>query len=250
MVRAPFPQSTTKTSKMDIIHVDITGPFPPSIGSARHLIMLYEDSAVLAMTVPIRSKSDAGWVLKEKIPELDHRAGKKLKRIRFDEAREFTTPDLMTWYGEKGIDYEFTAPYSPQSNGKAERVNWTVKERARAMLAESGFGDELWAEAAVAATHVMNRSPKEGLDVIPWESFTGERPDVSGLAVGGSTALTLKPLKQRSGVTPRTIVGKVVGYVPGGRAYRVLLERTKTVIVRRDVAFDQFAPTTSTKKAH
>lgn len=66
---------------------------------------------------------------------------------------------------------------------------------------------------------------------------------MSGLAVWGSTALTLKPLKQRSGVTPRTIVGKMVGYAPGGRSYRVLLERTKTVIVRRDVAFDQAAPT-------
>lgn len=156
----------------------------------------------------------------------------------------------MTWYGEKGIDHEVTAPYSPQSNLKAERVNRTVKGRARAKLAESGMGDELWAEAAVAATYVMNWSPKEGLVVTPWESSTGKRPDVSGVAVWGNTALTLKPLKQQSGVTPRTIVGRMFGHTPGGRAYRILLERTRTVIVRRDLAFDEVAPTTSTKEVH
>lgn len=55
--------------------------------------MLCEDSAGLAMAVPIQSKNDAGWVLKAKIPELERRAGKKLKRIRFIGAREFTKPD-------------------------------------------------------------------------------------------------------------------------------------------------------------
>eukprot|EP00170_Pyropia_yezoensis_P002220 contig_9317_g2224 len=166
---------------------------------ARYLMMMYEDSTGLAMGVPIRAKSNTGWVLMGKIPELERRCGKKLKRIRFDGAREFVTPQLLAWYGERGIDHEVTPPYSPESNGKAERVNRTVKERLRAALAEAGFEEELWAEAAVAAIFVMNRSPKEGLDTTPWEAFTGQRPDVSGMAVWGSTAYALKPLKQHKG---------------------------------------------------
>lgn len=239
MSRAPFPESNTKTDVMELLHVDITGPFPASVGGSRYLIVLYEDAAGVTMGVPIRAKGDAGQVLKAKIPELERRSGKKLKRIRFDGAKEFITGNLKSWYGNKGIDVEITPPYSPQSNGKAERVNRTIKERVRAALVESGLGQELWAEAAVAATYVMNRSPKEGLDVTPWEAFTGERPDVSGLAVWGSTAFALKPPKNIIGMESRTSVGKMVGYAPGGRAYRVLLDGSKAVVVRRDVAFDE-----------
>lgn len=242
MTRAPFPVSNSKTAVMELLHVDITGPFAPSVGGARYLMMMYKDSTGLAMGVPIRAKINTGWVLMGKIPELERRCGKKLKRIRFDCAREFVTPQLLAWYGERGINHEVTPPYSPESNGEAERVNRTVKERVRAALAEAGFEEELRAEAAVAAIFVMNRPPKERLDMTPWEAFTGERPDVSGMAVWGSMAYALKPLKQHKGMQPRTVVGKMVGYAPGRRAYRVLLSDTKTVVVRRDVAFDE-APT-------
>lgn len=250
MVRSPFPESSTKTSLMQLLHVDITGPFPPSLGGSRYLLMMYEDSACLTMGVPIQTKSGAGAALMAKIPELERRSGKKLQSIRFDGAKEFLTGKLRAWFQEKGIDYQKTLPYSPQSNGKAERVNRTVKERVRAALAETGLGEELWAEAAVAAIYVMNRSPKEGLDVTPWESFTGERPDVSGFAVWGSTAHALKPAGQQRAMQPRTAVGTMVGYTPGGRGYRLLLDGGKEIFERRDVAFEEATPEGRRKEVH
>lgn len=67
-----------------------------------------------------------------------------------------------------------------------------MKEPVRAVLTESSRSEDMWAEAAVAAMYVMSRLPKEGLDVTPCEALTCERPDVSGLAVWGSTAQALK----------------------------------------------------------
>lgn len=96
-------------------------------------------------------------------------------------------------------------------------MNHTMKERVRAALAASGLGQELWATAAVAATYVMNLSPKEGLDVTPCESFTGDRPDASVQAVWGSAALALKPPIKIRGMDPRTFTGKMVCYTPRGR---------------------------------
>lgn len=212
--------------------------------------MMYEDSARLAMGVPIHTKSEAGRVLSNKIPELERRCGKKLKRIRFDGAKEFVTPKLLDWYRDRGIDHEGTPPYSPESNGKAERVNRTVMERVRAVLAETGLDEGLWAEATVAAIYVMNRTPKEGQDVTPWEAFTGERPDVSGMAVRGSMAFALKPPKQCKGMRSRTSVGTMVGYAPGARAYQVMLRSTKTVVVRRDVVFDEAIIVPQPKEIH
>lgn len=121
---------------------------------------------------PIRAKRNAGWVLIGKILELERRGGKNLKRIRFDVVREFVVPERLAWYGERGIDHEVTPQNRPERNGKAERVNCTFEERARVALAEVGLEEELWVEDAVAAIFVMNRSPKKGLYMTPWEAFT------------------------------------------------------------------------------
>lgn len=249
-VKAPFPTSDSKTDVMELIHVDITGPFKKSPSGARYLLVLYEDSTGMTVGVPIRAKSEAGKVIKWRIPEMERRCGKKLKRIRFDGAKEFATAKLRSWYAEKGIDYEVTLPYSPQSNGKAERVNRTIKERVRAALSDSGLDEQLWAEAAVAAIYVMNRSPKEGKDVTPWEAFTSKRPDVSGFAVWGSRAYALRPSKKIKGMQPRTSAGRMVGYTAGGNGFRLLLDGSNEVVERRDVVVDEAEQSTPTKGVH
>lgn len=115
--------------------------------------------------------------------------------MRFDGGKKFEIQTMRTWFDERGIYIEMPPPYSPQSNGKAESANRTIKERVRAALLEAGVGDELCAEAAVAAIYVLNRSPKAGQALTPWEEITGERPDVSGLVVWGRPAYALKPAK-------------------------------------------------------
>jgi len=45
--------------------------------------------------------------------------------------------------GESGIIHETTAPYSPQSNGVAERKNHTVCDLANALLQSLGMA-EVW----------------------------------------------------------------------------------------------------------
>lgn len=117
MVGAPLPQFTSKTSKMDLVHEVITGSTTTSFGRARLLIIMKNDSLGLAMAVTIRAEGDAGWVLKAKIPELEHRACKKLKRLRFDGAREFTTPDVKTLNAQKDIDWK-----SPPLTARKELV--------------------------------------------------------------------------------------------------------------------------------
>ncbi|GKG34591.1 retrotransposon protein, putative, ty1-copia subclass, partial [Tanacetum coccineum] len=43
-----------------------------------------------------------------------------------------------------GIRHEFTAPYSPQQNGIAERKNRSLKEMVTAMLISSGMIQDMW----------------------------------------------------------------------------------------------------------
>lgn len=64
---------------------------------------------------------------------------------------------------------DFTVPYSPQLNGKAERLNRTLMEKIRALLKESKLKKEMWGEAVYTATYLLNRSPTKTLSVIPYE---------------------------------------------------------------------------------
>ena len=68
---------------------------------------------------------------------------KKIKIIRSDRGGEYEFPfeEICT---EFGIVHQMTAPYTPQSNGVAERKNRSLKETMKALLNSSGLPQDLW----------------------------------------------------------------------------------------------------------
>jgi transposase InsO family protein len=60
---------------------------------------------------------------------------------------------------QNGIIHEVTPPYSPESNGVAERKNRTLKEMMNAMLVSSGLPTNMWREAILSACHIHNKVP-------------------------------------------------------------------------------------------
>jgi transposase InsO family protein len=56
-----------------------------------------------------------------------------------------------------GVKHEHTSPHSPQSNGKAECLNRTLEEHARAMLYQANIPKSFWAEAITTAIYLLNR---------------------------------------------------------------------------------------------
>jgi hypothetical protein len=76
---------------------------------------------------------------------------------------------LGEYYVEHGIIHETTAPYSPQSNGVAERKNQTLTDLVNAMLDSSGL-PKLWrGEAILVACFVLNRVLLVMGDKTPYE---------------------------------------------------------------------------------
>ena len=65
-----------------------------------------------------------------------------------------------------GIKHEPTSPHSPQSNGKAERLNRTLNEHVRAMLFQANMPKSFWAEAMATAAYLINRLPSDAVDAI------------------------------------------------------------------------------------
>ncbi|GJX04824.1 putative ribonuclease H-like domain-containing protein [Tanacetum coccineum] len=67
--------------------------------------------------------------------KLNHR----VKIIRSDNGTEFKNRDMLEFCGNKGIKQEYSNARTPQQNGVAERMNRTLIEAARTMLADSLF---------------------------------------------------------------------------------------------------------------
>ncbi|GKA54782.1 ribonuclease H-like domain-containing protein [Tanacetum coccineum] len=54
-----------------------------------------------------------------------------------DNGTEFKNRDMLEFYGNKGIKQEYSNARTPQQNGVAKRINRTLIEAARTMLADS-----------------------------------------------------------------------------------------------------------------
>jgi hypothetical protein len=67
---------------------------------------------------------------------------------------------------EHEIIHERTPPYSPQSNGVAERKNHTLTDLVNAMLETSGLSKEWWGEAILTACHVLNKTKQNYMHII------------------------------------------------------------------------------------
>ncbi|WVZ88080.1 hypothetical protein U9M48_034633 [Paspalum notatum var. saurae] len=107
------------------------------------------------------------------------------------------------------------------------------------MLKWKGLPGYFWGEAVATAVFILNRSPTRSLaGQTPYEAWHGELPPVHFMRTFGYIAHVkhtrpgLKKLDDRS--TPTIFVG----YEPGSKAYRCYNQRTKRVMVSRDVVFN------------
>ena len=94
-------------------------------GGKRYNVTFIDDFSRYTKVYLIRNKDKAfDMFLSYKI-EVENQLNKKIKKVRSDRGEEYI---LFNELCEKeGIIHEITSPYSPESNGVAERKNRTLK---------------------------------------------------------------------------------------------------------------------------
>ena len=107
--------------------------------------------------------------------------------------------EFQNYLKVKGIRNELTVPHSPQQNGVAERMNRTLVESARSMIAHAGVSNIFWVEAISTAAYVRNHLPTTALkeSETSYERWYGKKPDVSHLRVFGCMAYAHVPEGER-----------------------------------------------------
>jgi hypothetical protein len=74
-----------------------------------------------------------------------------------------------------------TPPYSPQSNGVAERKNRTLTDLVNDMLESAGMPYEWCGEDILTVNFVLNRVATKNREVTPYEGWNERKPNVNFL---------------------------------------------------------------------
>ena len=236
--REPFKTSTSVVARpLARLHTDVCGPLPvTSKGGSNYFVTVLDDYSDLSVVRPIAHKSQTAAVIMDVVKLLETQTDKRVQRLRCDNGTEYINATLEAFCRDKGIFMETTVRYTPEQNGKAERLNRTLMEKVRPMIAGSGMPKNMWAEAVVTANYVRNRSPLSGRDKTPWELFYGSKPDVSHLRTWGSRTYSLTPKALRNKLEPTSEVGRFIGYPEGTKGYKIMLDNG-AIIISRDVIF-------------
>ena len=82
-----------------------------------------------------------------------------------------------------------TVRLTPQHNGLAERMNMTLMERVRCMLAQTKLPKSLWAEILLTTCYLVNLSLSSAIEFkTPYEKWTGQLENYEDLKAFGCTA--------------------------------------------------------------
>ncbi|GJY30588.1 ribonuclease H-like domain-containing protein [Tanacetum coccineum] len=76
------------------------------------------------------------WHFRNFIRQIENQLSHRVKIMRSDNGTEFKNRDMLEFYGNKGMKQEYSNARTPQQNGVAKRMNRTLIEAARTMLAD------------------------------------------------------------------------------------------------------------------
>ena len=194
--RSSPPEVEAKGYKVgEYLHVDLSGRIPiKSLHGSEYFLVVKDDASTFRYIIFIKQKSDVNKKMQNCIKLLENQTGNKVKRIRSDNGTEFVNKEQSAFYQEKGIVHETTAPYTPESNGRAERDMRTIKELARTMLIDSQLPKNLWEEAVGTAVYVLNRTLNSRTEkATAFEQIFKKAPFMGHIKIFGSAAFPLVP---------------------------------------------------------
>ena len=242
--RQPFKSINRDSDLLELIHSDVCDSGRISRGGNKYFVTFIDDQSKYCYLYLIKTKDEVLNKFKIYKTEVENQQEKKIKIIRSDRGGEYTSNELTNFCEDHGIIHEVTAPYSPQSNGVAERKNRTLMNMVNSMLISSGVPENLWGEALVSVCHILNRIPFKHNDLTPYEIWKQRKPNFSHLKVWGCLAKVKIPEPKRKKIGPKTVDAIFIGYASNSNANRFLVIHSEvndinknTIIESRDAIY-------------
>src|SRR4051812_35583516 len=140
------PKNHIKSTKiLELLHVDLFGPpSHASLGGNKYCLVIVDDFSRYSWVYFFKLKSETQNTFIYFINMLQHQYNLPVLIIRSDNDTEFKNYTLNDFLSDEGIKHQYSAAYTPQQNGVAERKNQTLIEMARTMLVEFKYPYNFW----------------------------------------------------------------------------------------------------------
>ncbi|KAK1619716.1 hypothetical protein QYE76_025233 [Lolium multiflorum] len=240
---SPHPSKTIISSKriLELLHVDLFGPVThASLGAKKHCLVIVDDYSRYTWVYFLKTKDETQQIFIDFATEVQRQHNLLIMAIRSDNGSEFKNYTLNDFLSDEGIRHQYSAAYTPQQNGVAERKNQTLMDMARSMMAEYKSRYNFWAEAISTACHSSNRLYlRKGLNKTPYEILTGNKPNISYFKVFGCKCFYKIKGVRLSKFAPKALEGIFVGYGAESHTYRIFDIASGIIIESCSVRFEE-----------
>ncbi|MGL4342651.1 MAG: reverse transcriptase domain-containing protein, partial [Lactococcus lactis] len=196
----------------DRIHFDLCTMKYTAYGGYKNWLLIQDEFTKFIWSKFLKLKSDLPQTMLEWTTGEEKKGSMVVSKYRCDNAPEhYTFQQLIKSEVQTHKTFQFTAPHTPEHNGRVERKYATLFGKVRAMLNEAllpaYLRNLLWARAASCASKVENIIVNEETEKSPHELVYGENPpwvkslrtfgEIAILQVGGTTKKIKAKLENR-----------------------------------------------------
>jgi transposase InsO family protein len=120
------------TRPLEIVHTDLVGrTIINGLKGEEYIMSLVDDYTRITAVFFLKNKSESFENFKIYKEMVENEMDSKIKFLRYDNRREFTSNEFMDYCNNHGIKRKFSVARTPQQNGVVERKNMTIQEMAR-----------------------------------------------------------------------------------------------------------------------
>ena len=237
-----FPESLSRASKpFQRIHSDLKSFPVESYHRYKYLISFFDDCSSHAWIALLKRKEDALDATKNFVAAVKTQFKAHVQEWMSDAGGEYKSNEFDAFLKGQGIKILQSVPHQPQQNGRAERFNRTIMDKAQAMRFDACLPQSWWEFAVLHAVHLYNRTPIQRLEwVTPYERIFSKKPDVSHFRVFGSAAYVFIHEDIRANkLAPKSELMTFLGYPEGVKGFLFMRSPNNTLFTSATALFDE-----------
>ena len=247
--KSSYPKEVNYSSSKfgELLVMDTAGPINTEQQHKRYYLLIIDHFTRFTWIFTIERPKEIKYELKRFITKIENQFNTKIKNIRTDNGNEFNNEVMKEFCEEKGINHQKTSPYSPQSNGIAERYNRTIKNMIRYMLINANLPNIFWTYAAEYAVYILNRIlSSKNTNRSAYELLYKRKPNLKYLKIFGCKTFYYNPqLNQQINTgTPnkllnRAIEGIFIGFDMNRRCFKIYNPTSNSIVSSRTAKFNE-----------
>lgn len=151
------------TAPLELIHSDVWGPAPVSVGGYKYYISFIDDFTKFTWLYLIKDRTEAQHIFCLFQAHVERLLNTKIKSVQSDWGGEYQKLHTQ-FFTSLGISHCVSCPHTHQQNGSDERKHRHIVETGLALLAHASMPLRFWDEAFLTSAYLVNRLPTRVID--------------------------------------------------------------------------------------